>query len=126
MKRSEMSPTDVLTAQCYVSDPHQLSFFDKIDQAVDIQCKRQFKRSPDPIIKDGLIKFKVPPDVKVCDPNKAPLTLGDLKAGQRIIPILKASCLWSGGGSVGVSLKAVRIMVTQEEHIDEEDVDFAF
>jgi len=58
--------------------------------------------------------------------DKEELTLNDLKAGQRIVPILKASCLWSGGGSVGVSLKAVRVMIVEQAEEDKPNTPIEF
>ena len=52
--------------------------------------------------------------------------MSNLKAGQRVVPILKASCIWSGGGSVGVSLKAVRIMIVEEAEEDKPNVPIDF
>ena len=109
-----------------VSDSGHLAYFQRLDSAIDIQCKKQFKRSPDPIVKEDIIKFKIRPDTPVCNENKDELIMNDLKAGQRIVPILKASCIWSGGGSVGVSLKAVRIMIVEEAEIDKPNVPVEF
>lgn len=57
------------------------------------------------------------------------IDLDHLKPGQRLCPILRASCIWSGGGSVGVSLKAVKILIAHEAETisnSEEDEIFAF
>ena len=87
-----MSESDSLTAQCYCTQSDHLAYFQRLDAAIDIQCKKQFKRSPDPIVKEDILKFKIEPNTPVCNEDKEELTLNDLKAGQRIVPILKASC----------------------------------
>ena len=129
LKRDEMAETDCLTASVYVTEPAQRAFFDRMDEAVAIECRRHFKREPEAIIKNDLLKFKVPISTPVVCNKGNPLSIDDLKTGQRLCPILKATCIWSGGGSVGVSLKAVKIMVAKEaEPIakEDEDVEFCF
>ena len=127
--KDEMEERETFTASINVSDAQQVEFLAQLDKRIQTECWAIFgkKQRIKSILLDGLMKVKIGQDVQVVDVDKRPIGLDDLRAGDKIVPILKASSLWSSGGDAGACLRVAKIMLVRHaEPVVEPAVDFAF
>ena len=128
MLRHECEPgKDLLTISFEGFEQKQLEYLERVDRLVSQHCQTAFKRQARPLLKEGVLKAKLPHDVSICDASGEPLTVDDINSGDSLVPILRVSSLWCGGGECGAALKIVRLMrVAQRTPTTQEEIDWAW
>ena len=128
MLRHECEPgKDLLTVSFEGFEQKQLDFLERLDRLVSQHCQTAFKRQARPLLKEGVLKAKLPHDISICDADNQPLTVDDIQSGDSLVPILRISSLWCGGGECGAALKVVRLMrIAQRTPTTQEEIDWAW
>ena len=127
--KEEMEEREVFTAQINVSDAQQVEFLSQLDVRISDECLSIFgkKQRVKSVLVDGIMKVKVGQDVDVFDIDKRKISINELRAGDRVVPILKVSSLWSSGGDAGACLRVIKLMLVKHaEPVIEAPVEFAF
>ena len=125
----EMDDKEVFGANLNVSDAQQVEFLGQLDERIADECHAVFgkKVRTKSVLVDGVMKVKVAQDIEVVDASKRLLSIEDLRAGDKVVPIFKISSLWSSGGEAGACLRIMKLMVVgHAEPIVEPPVDWAF
>ena len=118
---------DLLTLSLEGFDKQQLEFIERLDKLVSQHCSTSFKRFARPLLKDGMLKAKLPHDISICDADNNPLTVDDIQSGDSVVPILRISSLWCGGGECGAAVKIARLMrVATHIPTTQQEIDWAW
>ena len=92
-------------------DASQVKFFNEIEAEVSRQCKATFGDVPiKPIVLDNMVKLKLRKYTDVTTLRNEKLTIADLGAHDKVILIIRVSCLWKSQTMMGASLRVIRVL----------------
>ena len=93
-------------------DVLQIRFFEQLEEAVANQCKETFGDTVPmkPLTIDGFSKLKIKKFTDVTTMSKKKLTISDLGSQDKVVLIIRVSCLWKSQAAMGASLRVIRVL----------------
>ena len=96
-------------------DSQQITNFKKLEAEIEKAARGAFKCDlpVKSIVRDGFAKLKVKKNVDVIDSNHNPITILGIGGGDKVVPIVRVSCLWKSDTAMRASLRVIRLMLVE-------------
>lgn len=112
----ETDDNDDFSLTIDLCDVRQIRFFEQLEEEIKKQCKDAFGDGlpMKSIVKDGFVKIKMRKITDVTNKGKTKLAVTDLGSQDKVILIVRVSCLWKSSTNVGASIRVIRVLLLEK------------